>query len=418
MFKPLPKNSIGYHIRQNVLANRPQSKTNSNTSNKMPPKEAKKPKPAKEVPRTPEKPKAKPKAKEETPKKVVKAKDETPKKTPAKKKGDLKLDTLGFLPLQTDTTGVAVPVEVKASGESLVADLYEKSKKHCKVLQMRSDDTFTLIKTMILTDGPYAGHQAILLRPAKAMELMKFPEEVRNRIYRHYFACQAIQNEEVVLDGKRKETKEAYAKTYADKQKDRVALLRVNKEVSNEALGIFYAQPIKFESTASVIDFIGLVSKDILPRLRLVEIVNYKSQSARNAMHFLAEAKNLTRLTIRSGVYSDGDPVKAAKSFHGDTYKFLTAVGAAKGDKTAGVDILHFATGALTYRDANKATKNWSEEMVEEFKENLKKKLNPKPIPIGNFTYFTSPEVLDGVKSSADAAALIEAKAEALIDTT
>ena len=147
------------------------------------------------------------------------------------------------------------------------------------------------------------------------------------------------------------------------------------KQIFNETLGVFYAQPIKFESTASVIDFIGLVSKDILPRLRLLEIVNYKSQSARNAMHFLAEAKNLTRLTIGSGVYADGDPVKAAKVFHSDTYKFLTAIGAAKKDKTAGVDILQFAKGAFTYRDADKATKPWNEEMVEEFKEHLKKKL-------------------------------------------
>lgn len=146
-------------------------------------------------------------------------------------------------------------------------------------------------------------------------------------------------------------------------------------QVYNEALGVLYAQPIKFESTQSVSDFMSLVSKDVSPRLRRLEIVNYKTSSSRNAWHFLAECKNLRRLTIHSGVFAEGDPVKAAKIFHADTYKFFAAIGTAKGDKAAGVDLLHFSKGAFTYRDEKKVTKNWSEEMVEEFKDNLKKKL-------------------------------------------
>lgn len=92
-------------------------------------------------------------------------------------------------------------------------------------------------------------------------------------------------------------------------------------------------------------------------------------------MHFLAEAKNLTRLHIDSGVFGEGDPGKAAKTFYADAYKFLESIGAAKGVKDAGVDVLDFGKTALTYKDEKKHARPWAEALVVEFKDALRQKL-------------------------------------------
>lgn len=82
----------------------------------------------------------------------------------------------------------------------------------------------------MITEGPFEGYQAILLRPAKAFPYLKLPKEVRARIYGFYFAQKGVVGEAIVLDGKRA-NKDIYAKTYAESSKDRVGLLAVNKEV-------------------------------------------------------------------------------------------------------------------------------------------------------------------------------------------
>ncbi|KAI7302562.1 hypothetical protein KC315_g16078 [Hortaea werneckii] len=108
-------------------------------------------------------------------------------------------------------------------------------------------------------------------------------------------------------------------------------------------------------------------------------------------MHFLAEAQNLTRLRIESGVYcgsEPADPVKASKAFYADAYKFLEAIAAAsafkaageKGNdggskKDAGVDLLEFGRLALVCKDEKKVVRPWDLEKVEEFRECLRERL-------------------------------------------
>jgi hypothetical protein len=82
-----------------------------------------------------------------------------------------------------------------------------------------------------LNDGPYAGHQAILLLPAKPFDFANIPDEARNRVYRFYFASQGTADGVIALEGKRSSNKEIYAKAYAGGDKNRAALLRVNKKV-------------------------------------------------------------------------------------------------------------------------------------------------------------------------------------------
>jgi hypothetical protein len=86
---------------------------------------------------------------------------------------------------------------------------------------------------IILTEGEFAGHQAVVLRPAKPFEFLRLEPEIRQRVYRYYFAQKGVVNGAVVLDGKRAANKEIYAKTFADGQKHRVALLAVCKQVSH-----------------------------------------------------------------------------------------------------------------------------------------------------------------------------------------
>jgi hypothetical protein len=79
----------------------------------------------------------------------------------------------------------------------------------------------------------YEGHQLILLKPAQAFKFMKLPPVIRNRIYKFLFFTKGQGSQPIVIDGKRKdETKDPYAKSFAEGSKMRVAILRVNKEVT------------------------------------------------------------------------------------------------------------------------------------------------------------------------------------------
>lgn len=73
--------------------------------------------------------------------------------------------------------------------------------------------------------------------------------------------------------------------------------------------------------------FAGLDSH-LRVHLRHIEIRMYIKKDAKNALAFLAEAKNLEHLRIELGVASEDDPSKAAKSFWLDACKLLEAVGA------------------------------------------------------------------------------------------
>ena len=62
---------------------------------------------------------------------------------------------------------------------------------------------------------------------------MKLPKEVRNRIYKFLFFTKGQGSQPIVIDGKRKyEPKDPFAKSFAEGSKNRVAILRANKEVS------------------------------------------------------------------------------------------------------------------------------------------------------------------------------------------
>ena len=180
---------------------------------------------------------------------------------------------------------------------------------------------------------------------------------------------------DIAVEGKRP-NKEYYAKMYSEQSRYRAALLAVNKEIHEEAVPILYDHTLRFENTQTVLDFWGQLQPGVRPRIRHVSIKNFVKTSARNAMHFLAESPNLASLHIESGVFTGEDPAKAAKEFYDSAYKFLEAVGAKKGEKTAGVDVLSFGSEALVFKAGeDKKKKPWGEEKKEEFEATLKAKL-------------------------------------------
>ena len=203
---------------------------------------------------------------------------------------------------------------------------------------------------------------------------MRLPEHVRNRIYKYYFAPKGVIDAEIVLEARRS-NKEVYAKLYAEGSKTRVGLLTACKEIYDEAVPTLYDYTLKFETTTTLLDFLSQVPETVRPLLTKLSIKGFVKTTSRNALHHLASAPNVSRLHFDNGVFSEGDPGKAAKSFYQDAYKFLEAVGGRKGNKAAGVDVLSFGRQALTYKDDKKNSVPWSKEMSEEFREILKDKL-------------------------------------------
>lgn len=137
-----------------------------------------------------------------------------------------------------------------------------------------------------------------------------------------------------------------------------------------EAVKLLYTHPLRFESTTLLGEFL-VEYRDARSKVCNVEIKNYK-KGARVGFSLLCEADHLHRLRLEAGVANEADPRKAAKAFHADASQLLDTIGKKKQDKDAGVDIIEFAKGSLTTKDGEK-TKNYSQEMVEQFVESLKK---------------------------------------------
>jgi hypothetical protein len=62
---------------------------------------------------------------------------------------------------------------------------------------------------------------------------MKLDAEIRRRVYLFYFLTKGQGSLPITFDGKRKtDTKDPYAKTFAEGNKNRVGLMAVSKEAS------------------------------------------------------------------------------------------------------------------------------------------------------------------------------------------
>ncbi|QIW96414.1 hypothetical protein AMS68_001932 [Peltaster fructicola] len=243
-------------------------------------------------------------------------------------------------------------------------------------IKMSCPDSFSLVTTVTMVEGPFKGCQLIVLQPPKSLEFLKLQPLVRKRVYDFYFACKGILDDPIPLETKRKGTGDNWAKAYSEGSKYRVALLAANKQVHSEALLVLYAKAIRVPDPNALLNFLGVIPQPLTERLRHIKIAAYKSAHTKTAMNFLAKARNIIELDIESGVAAAAEPVKAAEIFHGDIRVLVDAItatlkergtAATKGDA---LKVIKLGEKALVYKE-----KHYSEAEREEFSEALLAKL-------------------------------------------
>ncbi|KAF2716738.1 hypothetical protein K431DRAFT_278310 [Polychaeton citri CBS 116435] len=244
------------------------------------------------------------------------------------------------------------------------------------MLRLQAPASFSLVNTQLLSEGPYAGHQAIIICPAKSFPFLELPAEVRCRVYRFYFANNGVVGKGIALDNKRKEGKRMFAKFFIEGVKNRVGLLAVNKQLYNEAAPVLYSHVLSFADTSSVMEFMLDMSPRSRELLQYVNVKTYVKTTSRNAMNTLADAVNLKRLRIFQSVSTESEPAKAAKALYTDMYKLLESIGRKLGDKRAAVDVLSFGREAFKFKDKEKKETLYTTEMILEVKEALKDRVS------------------------------------------
>lgn len=151
-------------------------------------------------------------------------------------------------------------------------------------------------------------------------------------------------------------------------------------KINLEATSVFYGHTVTFESTSTLLDWLSQVQPNTRLNLTSVEIKTYAKTSSRNALHMLADAKNLQRLRIDAGIAVDADPIKAAKVFYSDAYKFLESMSTKKGTYEAALNMLGFGKGTKCFGIKDKDGKKevhraWTAEEMKAFNNILLEKL-------------------------------------------
>jgi hypothetical protein len=74
----------------------------------------------------------------------------------------------------------------------------------------------------MFTEGDFEGQQAVIIKPAKAFPFERLDKEIRERIYKVYFAPGGVIGNDIVLEGRRS-SRDVYAKSYSEGSKNRVS---------------------------------------------------------------------------------------------------------------------------------------------------------------------------------------------------
>ncbi|KAK8205584.1 hypothetical protein M8818_004957 [Zalaria obscura] len=319
----------------------------------------------------------------------------TPRATPVKneKDGEMKAPTkpsppksptsskkpkigLEFEKLNTELK--LAPVDVSVATNSSTIKGHEKVSGFEKIVKLDASRPFTLVTSILLEDGPYKGHQAILVKPSSPFPFESLPPEIRARIHRLALAPSGDLNGKIEISGGVSSAKPIKAKAYASKDKERLALLLVSKSTLAEARPLLYQFTLSFENTGTLLAFLSQCGTAVRALLSNIEIVTWQKANAPACLHMLSESANLQRLHIDAGLSFNSTPAKTAKQFWADAYRFLQAMGAAKGDKAAGMDMITFGAGAKCFSFRQEGQKNprpFSEDEVREFRELVGAKL-------------------------------------------
>jgi hypothetical protein len=155
------------------------------------------------------------------------------------------------------------------------------------------------------------------------------------------------------------------------------ALLAVNKQVRQEAMGFLYGQPMIFQHCSGLFTFLANIGTKNRALVRDVTIREWSYGRGTFKAHvgaaftLLADCTNLRRLFIDCDFSWGRTTRQMASALYRDGHFFFEAFGDANGKRSAVVDILRFSQHTLEYvQDATSA-----EEAEKEIRGALKKKL-------------------------------------------
>ncbi|GAB7354710.1 hypothetical protein MBLNU459_g5127t1 [Dothideomycetes sp. NU459] len=282
--------------------------------------------------------------------------------------------------------GDTAPVDVSYENETLFS--VRTGDGHGQQLRLRAPQEFRLVKSVLLSEGQYAGHQAIIVAPSKPFNFMALPKPIRLQIYHEYLV--PTDNSRGIITfcstGTGVKAKTYYASNISEKKdpekkdpeknnKHRLALLGTNKEILAEAYPILYGFTLKFDNSGTLLLFLSGVGERVRSMLTSLVVIQYNQKSALAAFNVLADSKNsIQKLRILDGLGKNQTPEKAAKAFFADARTFLQVVGKAKGNPFAGVELLSYGERCFTVKENNEL-RPWDEDEIEEFEKALKDKL-------------------------------------------
>ncbi|KAF2750759.1 hypothetical protein M011DRAFT_474262 [Sporormia fimetaria CBS 119925] len=222
----------------------------------------------------------------------------------------------------------------------------DKSYDFTHIMKLTSGTPFNLVRQVMLTEGPYAGHVAILLKQSQPFRFLELPPSVRNRIYKILLRPEGGEIPITVTHGSHKF---AYSRTFGSKNK--LAILAVSKQVYDEATPIAYGYRFVFTGTQVLNIFLLQIHKRFIKYIGNIQSETYNPASARNVFHTLQEATSLRRLSFKH-ISSDQSPPTAIKNFYDHANTWLHAVGTAK-QPDKGLSILNFGPTAFHRREAD-----------------------------------------------------------------
>ena len=216
-----------------------------------------------------------------------------------------------------------------------------------------------------ITEGKYAGYSAILIKPASAFPYMKLPMEIRDRIQKMLLLPQEpLQIKAKSGSGTRQAVTAA---NYS--AKNRLALLRVNKQIRQETFRLVYGD-IQFsaDTTTTFTKFLICIGSEARSALTNVSITNYMKKDIHMLFILLPDCKHLGRLHLNN-FHTAGNPGKVARAFLLDAGSWISARVSLVG-KDKALKPLHFAPRALS-----NGAKAFTEKEIADFYEELEKKM-------------------------------------------
>lgn len=195
-------------------------------------------------------------------------------------------------------------------------------------------------------DGPHKGCHALIIKPdmSECFEFLKLPGEVRNMVYEQY-----IKND-VICISKRRDFELTYAPGFG--AKNRLALLRTNKQIRSEGSEILFKREFQFSSTCALAAFLR---RSLVPNppnqpfldLRKITINTFAEKSSKDSFELLKYCKRLKSVKI-SYMYRNLYPRLAARKFYKDAKPFLRACVTTKGVEET-LAIFNFSPYSITW---------------------------------------------------------------------